>query len=524
MKRTVFLIILLLLLTAAGCSVRNGITEDQVTAKGEELERMTQGRIVTVHDAAYMGARAVPMTRAEYAPVFDRNIVFNQRGSLSVVAAAISAEINIPVTVHGDVARPVSSGSSGSGGDLDAQLRAALNATGTPPPAGAASVPPRSAGGERINYSGTVRGLLDMVAARYGVGWEYEGGRINFYAANIRTFTLWAAPGEISFQNQITNESDNSEGGRGISGGVQDSSTTSETAQKNTTDLTFDIWKDVEAEVKALISKSGTVTINQAAGTITVKDSPQNLQLVERYIKDLNERLSRQVALSIKVWALEVDDSAGIGLDLGVLFENSDLRVFSGASPLGVLGVGGGELSAAIVSGKMKGSAALLRGLREFGDATQLTSGSGVVMNNQPLPIQAIRRDAYLASSERSQNDYGDTTSLVPGEVTTGFAMTVIPHIMDQRRVVLQYTINLSSLDDLTEFSSGDSTIQLPKVSQRSFAQRMTLRMGQTLVLAGFEQETDAGGMAGGLLGFGKNRQYTKTMIIITISCESGDA
>ena len=519
-KRTVSLMILPVFLMAAisGCSVRNGISEDQVTAKGEELANMAQGRIVTVHDAAYMGARAVPLTRAEYSPVFDRQITFNQRGSLSAIAAAISAEINIPITVHGDVARPVSGSSAGSGssgGDLDAQLRAALNATGAPPPAGSASVPARPAGGrggERISYSGTVRGLLDAVATRYGVGWEYENGRINFYSANIKTFTLFATPGRISFENQITNESDNDSGSSGISGGVQDSSTTAQTAQTNTTELTFDIWEDVEAEVKSLISKSGSVTINQAAGTITVKDNPQNLQLVERYIKDLNERLSRQVALSIKVWALEVDDSAGAGLDLSVLFENADVRVFSGASPLGVLGVGGGELSAAIVSGKLKGSSALLRGLREYGNATQLTSGSGVVMNNQPL-----------ASSERSTNDYGDTTSLVPGEVTTGFAMTVIPHIMENRQVVLQYTVNLSSLDDLEEFSSGDSTIQLPKVSQRSFAQRMSLRMGQTLVLAGFEQETDTDNLAGGLLGIGKNRSYAKTMIIITISCESGD-
>jgi type IVB pilus formation R64 PilN family outer membrane protein len=229
------------------------------------------------------------------------------------------------------------------------------------------------------------------------------------------------------------------------------------------------------------------------------------------------------VALSVKVWSLEVDDSTTAGVDLSVFFESGDVNVFAGASPLGMLGVAGGELSAAIVSGRMKDSTALLRGLRKIGKATQVTSGSGVVMNNMPLPLQAIRRDAYLASSQRSQNDYGDTTSLVPGEVTTGFAMTVIPHIMEGRRVVLQYTVNISSLDDLTEFSSGDSTIQLPKVSTRSFAQRMALRMGQTLVLAGFEQEVDGRGTAGGILGFGKSRDYRKTMIIITISIDTGD-
>lgn len=521
--KKVFAVILLFaaLLMLSACAVRSGVPEDAVTAKGQALEKMTEGRIVTMHDAAYMGARAVPLTRAEYSPVFDRKITFNRRGSLSAIAAAISAEINIPVTVHGDVARPVTSRSSGSsGGDLDAELRAALNAAGSPPPPAAPASPARQSGsGDRISYSGTVRGLLDAVAARYGVGWEYKDGSINFYAANIKTFTLWAAPGKITFKNKITNESDS----EGSSSAGSDSSTTSETAQTNITDLTFDIWKDVETEVKSIISKSGTVSINQAAGTITVKDTPQTLKLVERYVNDLNSRLARQIALSVKVWSLAVDDSAGVGLDLSVLFENADFRIATGATPLGILGVGGGDLSAAIVSGRLKGSSATLKALRSYGNATQLTSGSGVVMNNQPLPIQAIRRDAYLASSERSQNDYGDTTSLVPGEITTGFAMTVIPHIMDGRQVVLQYTVNLSSLDDLTEFSSGDSTIQLPRVSQRSFAQRMSLRMGQTLVLAGFEQETDSGESSGGLLGFGRNREYQKTMIIITISCESGD-
>jgi type IVB pilus formation R64 PilN family outer membrane protein len=144
-------------------------------------------------------------------------------------------------------------------------------------------------------------------------------------------------------------------------------------------------------------------------------------------------------------------------------------------------------------------------------------------MSNQPVPVQATRRDAYLARSERTTSEYSDTTSLIPGEITTGFAMTVIPHILEGRRVVLQYTVNLSSLDELTNFTSGDSTIQLPKVSSRSFAQRMTLKIGQTLVLAGFEQERDGRDTQGGILGFGKAHEYKRSLIVITISTESGD-
>ena len=144
-------------------------------------------------------------------------------------------------------------------------------------------------------------------------------------------------------------------------------------------------------------------------------------------------------------------------------------------------------------------------------------------MNNQPIPIQAVRREAYLASSSMTTTDTGETSSLTPGEITTGFAMTVIPHILEGRRVVLQYTVNLSSLDDLAEFSSGDSSIQLPKVSTRSYSQRMTIKMGQTLVLAGFEQEIDGKDTTGGLLGLGRSRAYSKSLMVITISTESGE-
>jgi len=529
MRKTIAIILLLLLLP--GCGFRAGVSEEQVTTKRNELERLSESRIVTVHREAYMGATPVKLSRAEYSPVFDRTITFNERGSLSQLAASISSEIGIPISAHGQSASPARSGSgaSPSSGNLDADLRAALESTGTPLPASSPGTAPVArgggGGGTRITYSGTVRGLLDTVAARFGVSWEYDAvNGISFYSSNVKTFTIWAAPGKITFQNRITNESkENNSGAAGSSGGVSIQDSSAQTAQTNTTELSFDIWQDVEAEVKNLITASGSVSINQAAGTITVRDTPNTLRQVERYIADLNGRLSKQVALSVKVWSLEVDDSTSAGIDLSVFFENADVRVFAGASPLGILGVGGGDLSAAIVDGRMKDSTALLRGLRRIGKATQVTSGSGVVMNNQPMPVQAIRRDAYLASSERTQSEYGETTSLVPGEITTGFAMTVIPHIMENRRLVLQYTVNLSSLDDLAEFSSGDSSIQLPRVSTRSFSQRMTLRMGQTLVLAGFEQEIDGRGTAGGIFGFGRGRDYRKSLIIITISTESGD-
>jgi len=526
MSRMIYIFVLLLVL--AGCAVPSGVSREAVESKGSELDDLTKSRIVSVKNEPYLGARAVSLKADSGFTTgpLAQTAVLNRQGTLLELCSIISKDTGLPITV--DTYSSSLSGVSGntpSGSQMDEELAKKLGVN--PNQKSGSSAPAQSSQPRRsIYYKGNLKGLLDLLSAKFGQAWEYTPGEgVVFSLTAVRTFTLWAAPGQITFNNNITNQSKDQQSSGGIgssAASVSMQETSAQTAQMNSTSLTFDIWKDVEAGVKNLLSPNGSVMGNQAAGTITVRDTAPILKKIEKFIDETNERLSRQIALSIKVWSLELADSADIGLSLSMFFENPDVRVFAG-SVAPRWQEEGGELSAAIVDGKLKDSTGLLKALRSVGRATQLTSGGGVVMSNQPVPIQAIKREAYLAGSSISTTQYGETTQLTPGEITTGFAMTVIPHILEGRRVVLQYTINLSSLDDLTEFSSGDSKIQLPKVSSRSFSQRMTIKMGQTLVLAGFEQELGGQNTSGGLLGIGRSKSYKKSLVVITISTESGD-
>jgi type IVB pilus formation R64 PilN family outer membrane protein len=512
-----------LALLLAGCGLPSGVSRETVESKGTELSDLSRSRIVAVTDEPYVGARAVPLAKnTEYsAGVFARQITLNRRGTLAELCAVVSKLTGLSIMVDSSASRATTS----SGGTTEAQMDADLaERLGLPVPASAGETRNRPVGARttHITYEGPVKGLLDQLGSRFGLAWDYSPNSGVVYSTTaIRTFTIWAAPGQVTYTNNITNQSKEQQT-QTAGAGVSMQETSNQTAQTNTTNLTFDIWKDVEEGVKGLLSPNGTVVGNQAAGTITVKDTAASLRKIEKFIDEINERLSRQIALSIKVWSLELADSTDVGLNLGMFFENPDVRVFAGSVSPRWEGLGG-ELSAAVVDGRLRDSTALLKALRSVGRATQVTSGGGVVMSNQPVPVQAIRREAYLAGSSSTTTQYGEEKTLTPGEITTGFAMTVIPHIMEGRRVVLQYTINLSSLDDIVEFSSGDSSIQLPKVSSRSFSQRMTLKMGQTLVLAGFEQEIDGRNASAGLLGIGRAKSYKKSLMVITISTESGD-
>ena len=503
---------LLLGVILVGCAYKGAPTHEEVEAKGKEFTTLSRSKAVEVVAEPYVGAKAVPIRAgAQSAPELATHVTLRMRGTLPRIAAGISDLTPLTVQVGADPAplTPAKTPTPGAPADLPDLLDVPSGGLGTV---------------LNISYEGTLRGLLDHVSVASGYGWEYDAKAktVVFTRLTVKTFTLLSAPGKQEYKGQITNKSketsNSSIGGGGVNQTVSTADTSSQTMQSNSTQYAYDVWVDTEKAVKALLSPEGSVVGNPASGTITVRDRAENVRQIAAYIADINQRLSRQVALTVNVWALEVSDDAEAGIDLQAIFANDDVSIVAGS--LSSLG-GPSTASATIVSGDLKNSTGVLKALKEWGNATQVTSGGGLVLSNQPVPIQSIKRIAYLAGSSSTQSEYGQTSEITPGEVTTGFAMTIIPHILDRRRVLLQYSINLSSLDELTEFSTQDLTVQLPKTSTRAFSQRSQMQMGQTLVLAGFQDQTQQLSNALGLLNFGRGRQYAKTLLVITIELEA---
>lgn len=466
-------LLLVCLLFLGACSAKPIHTESDILAKGKELEALTEARTVHIVDAPYLGAVTVPLTKTEKA--LTRHIALNMKGTLADICAAASHITNMPWYVEDETSCE-----------------------------------------HPIRYSGNVNAFCQYLAMRYGYVWQYnaETESILFSRVATRTFTLLAAPGSVFHESKITNESSGgSTEGAESEGGL-------DTAQSNATSVTVDVWSEALSTIKSLLSKEGSVTANMAAGTVTVSDNARTIRQVEGFINDYNKKLCRQVALQVRVWQLTIDNENEVGLNLKAMFNDGGKLSLSTGTPLDWASLGG-ELNATITGGKLKDSQATLKALSTYGKTTLVTSGSGVTMNNQPLPVQNTTRDTYLASMSLNTTDYGQTSEIKPGEVTTGFAMTVIPHILDRRTLILQYNASLNSLDAIRDFTDGSVKVELPKVSTRAFSQRVTMRMGQTLVLAGFEQELQGQNDALGALQIGRAGNYGRTLIIITISVES---
>jgi hypothetical protein len=121
-------------------------------------------------------------------------------------------------------------------------------------------------------------------------------------------------------------------------------------------------------------------------------------------------------------------------------------------------------------------------------------------MNRQPVPLGSNNTQSYLKQITPSSTtgaagalSFGPP-GLTPGEIVTGFNMTLLPIVLDSNMVLMQCGISISALQELVTFTSGtglaQQTIQQPNVSSFQTLQRMAVRSGDTIVLSGFETES----------------------------------
>ncbi|NDV26919.1 secretin N-terminal domain-containing protein [Desulfovibrio sp. JC010] len=496
MKRTLLLILIFSFTLCSCAPLQPSQQERSVKSRAASMRSASSKKTVSIVHAPYLGAIAVELDDNRLPSIFNRRVTLTNRiGTASQIAKWVSELVPLHIEVEA---------AEHTGKEKQKRMR--------------------------INYDGKLSNLLNTMCEYFGMGWEYDqqSGKVEIARLQTKSFNLAVAPGSIKYESTITNKSQTS-GNSGDSSGMdgvgqttKTSDSVSQTSQTNKAKFEGNVWKDTEKAIEAMLSKDGRVVVNEAAGMVTVTDTATVLHRVGRYIKSLNTKMGRQVALAVKVWALEMSRNADVGFDIETLLKagQSSFSILGG-QPYSTIS-GAGTLTAAILDGDWKDTKLMLRALKQRGRTTLLTSGSGIVMNNQALPVQVVKRDTYLAgiSSTTTENSM-QTSELTPGEVSTGFSMTVIPHIMNNRKAILQYNITLSSLDSMEEFTSGDLTIQLPQVSTRSFSQRVKMKCGQTLVLAGFEQETDQQSKGIGISAGGHSQKYGKSLIIITIEMES---
>ncbi len=454
---------------------------------------------VAIHDGIWVGGRSIPRANGDALPPAaeaSAAVVLNSMGvplELREIAAEITTQTGLQVALEERLDAPTTV-SAGTGG------QAALGAL---PTIGAAHAPT----GMTLAWNGPLSGLLDGVATFFGLQWEYRGGQIRLFRHEVRTFTLAALP-----STSIVRSGVNTTGGGAAtaSTGSGNVASTGSMLQDTANETTIKLWDDVKETIQAMLPPGAKVAMSPATGTVTVIAPPLTMRRVADYIQQQNARITRQVTISVKVLRVEVNDSYDLGLDLGVVFQQLAGQYafnLSGPAPLTVTsGTAASYLVQALqnptsnkghwATGTNPANAtrAVIDALQTMGRVTLMTETSVTTLNGRAAPVSVAEQQSYVASTATTlaSGVSGTTqTQITPATLITGFNMQVLPRVLDDGEVLLQYGLSLSDLKELKLFSSNGTQVQLPDVNLRSFLQEALMRSGDLLVLAGYQSAAD---------------------------------
>jgi len=531
------------ILGLSGCAtVRDLHTAESVSVQTEDtavqqLQELRNQQSVThsdfdVHETGqYVDMNAVATSKHVIPPVFHCAVTLAPVAPMTVLefAQTVTKICGVPVHVSPDAMEALNASRSRDSQVATQQPPVVSPGGGVPIPAFASGLPSVNGSGSmmgegtsqgssqqmiNIKYQGELQGLMDVVSARLGVSWKYENDTIQMYYIDSRVFEIDAIPtitdivsqvksGTSSQQGVTSVSSGSGGGGSGGSGGSSAMGGTSGSSDSTTVSLKSSIVDDIRATVKTMLTPGvGRMAMSPSSGTLTVTDTPQVLNAIGAYIKSQNATLTKQVLLNVRVLDVKMSAGDNAGINWNSVFKSLSGKIgfnLSGGiqapanSVTGAISILGTSANKAL--NQWGGTNLLVSALSTQGKVSVVTSPSVTTLNLQPVPVQVATQTSYLASVGTTlAANVGSATQLTPGIVTTGFSMNLLPYVLDDDgNILLQYSISISQLNSLKTVSSGSVSIQVPEVSDRIFSEKVRLKTGQTLVLSGFEQNSQNG-------------------------------
>lgn len=487
-----------------GCAYNSEIAREEVKTQTKVAEeKYKQGgtftRKVTAvshHEDIWVGGKSFKLSDNDVLPAFFHNaITFSQLDPISFqeMIYLIGRENKLRMVLANDGlafllseqnSTQKESAQQSGGANFDPAI---LNFVGASPEKGASL---------SVQYQGSLLGLLDLISSRANLFWKWERNKIVFFRHETKTLVVDSLTGKSEFSAEVSNATEG--GGSGLS--------------KQSTKLTSSpesSWSSILKSVQAMTSKDGRVAVAEQVGTITVTDTPRVVERISDYVEQVNKVMAKRIAVRTEVYEIAVENNDDLGIDADVFFNHSSSSYLAalfdsvGNGVSSVLNAGGipdnangGNVGLQVLSptSDVTGSAAFIKAMKQYGNISLVTSSTQFTTNGMPVPVQVLDEISYLAkiSSTSDGADSAGTgslrTELEPGVVTQGFSMTLQPKVLSSGDIMLQMAADLSTINAIEEFSSGDVSIQLPNRSTKNFLQRVAMRPGQTLMISGFER------------------------------------
>ena len=279
----------------------------------------------------------------------------------------------------------------------------------------------------------------------------------------------------------------------GSSGGGSEGSTMTVT---NTSIINF--WGDLGDQLKTMVSANGSYTVNSLSGTVLVRDSHRNVEMIGEYLETVTASVVRQIDLEVEIYEVALNNS----FQLGINWQHVSSRLDS------VIGVGAPLSGGVIINTPLYGPAvspnsvrvvhqrgdfsAVLDALKQQGELKVVSKPRLRTLNNQPavvrvgqdLPVFTLTKTTQNTGAG-SQTDITETISTV----TVGTVLSITPQVSRDGLITLDITPAVSRLVRMEESATGNKA---PVIDIRQASSIVRVRDGATIVMGGLVQDSAA--------------------------------
>ena len=355
---------------------------------------------------------------------------------------------------------------------------------------------------------------MEAILSAFGYYWEVNNNLIRVRSWQTRVFNInyisLNRMGSATSEAQVSSGGGDSGGGGGGSdsgggggGGGGSDAGKIEIKQENS----IEFWKELEEQLKTLISENGRLVINSIAGTIQVSDTHPHVKEVTQYINEINDSIHRQVNIEVKILEVTLNDDYSLGIDWtrlvspGTTGTESDFNISNIiSSPVGTGTALSPTLSLATFetgSGGENKLTAVLTALEEQGELQIVSQPHIRTMNNQSALIKVgtdrtfFRREQNTDSTASGSNT---TTTDVPQVVTEGIVLAITPQISKDGWIMMDISPVVTRVSSVSEVrnSGGQVVSSAPNLDIRQTSSLIRAFNGETVIIGGLIQTQDA--------------------------------
>lgn len=264
-------------------------------------------------------------------------------------------------------------------------------------------------------------------------------------------------------------------GGSGGSGG--DSGTSFKVAGKRAGEDRTRFEKNVQA-----LAEGGTVTVNWAAGSITVEGNARTLQRVRGFLTGFTGDALTQVEIETTLVRVDLTNSQQFGIDWTRVLDGSARAVQIGIS-------GAGAVTAPALTAQITGASvtSVINALERQGSVRYVAQPRLLAQNRQPATLTNATQVPYLGAVGSTSTGVSGTTtaSAAVSYAMDGVSLSFVPSVLDGENIALKIVPILSSVGEFSTFQTPAGTLQAPRlIEQKLYIDTLT-RSGATLILAG---------------------------------------